>query len=203
MTSEIISRDFDTHIAKDVGTDAAIIFQNIWFWVSLNRQQESKSHFFEGKYWTYNTVKGFNSMFYYLTPAQIRRCLEKLIEKKYIITGNFNQTAYDRTTWYAIGENSQIHLLELTNGSDQNHQPIPDDNPNDKPDMSEQPIIKTPEEFVSVVGGDPLVEFSKHKEEVRAKKKTPFLGYGGGRMSSPRPAYPKKERTIADGRGIR
>lgn len=69
--------------------------------------------------------------------------------------------------------------------------------------LSEKPIIKTPEELASVVESDALEEHLRKKEEIHAKKKTPFLGFGGGRMSSPRPAYQKKERTYADGRGIR
>lgn len=115
---------FDIEVAKDVGTDAAIILSNIEFWQSKN--MANKKHFHNDRYWTYNSVSAWCKLFPYLSNAQIRRCLEKLKKGGYIITNNFNNSSYDRTKWYS--SNRQIHLSELANGIDKNDKPIPDVN---------------------------------------------------------------------------
>lgn len=110
---------FDPEVAKDVGTDAAIILSNIQFWVAKNRA--NNKNLYEGRYWTYNSVAAFNKQFDYLTPSKIRTCLSKLEEKGYIVTGEFNTNKYDRSKWYS----SQLDLLELTNGLVETDKPIP------------------------------------------------------------------------------
>lgn len=136
-----IKMTFDPVIAKEFGTDAAIILSNIEFWQSTN--EANKINFHDGVYWTYNSVEAFNILFNYLSYGQIRRCLEKLVEKGILLVGNYNKSSYDRTKWYAssrlvnytksICENQNIHLSELANGIDQNDKPIPNDKHNIKP----------------------------------------------------------------------
>ena len=75
----------------------------------------------------------------YLTPRQINYALNKLIEEKAIITGNFNKAPYDRTLWYALNDESA--LQDYQNDStenvipfDENVKPIPYNNTDIKPD---------------------------------------------------------------------
>ncbi len=103
---------FDPQIAKELGVDSAIIFQNIVFWIAKNKANEK--HFYDGKYWTYNSNRAFLELFTWLSEQNLRTCLKKLIDKKYLVKGNFNKIAYDRTTWYSIGEKYQMDMLELT-----------------------------------------------------------------------------------------
>lgn len=121
---------FDPEIAKLVGVNAAVIYQNILWWTEKNAANER--HFYEGRYWTYNSVKAFDDLFPYLTRAQIRSALLKLEECELIVCGNFNQSAYDRTKWYS--PNQQMHLRNLTNAFVQDDKPIPDNKPVTKPD---------------------------------------------------------------------
>jgi hypothetical protein len=126
---------FDDDVAKDVGTDAAIILHNIEFWQVKNKA--NKRNFYDGKYWTYNSLEAWGKLFPYLTTSKIRTCLSKLKGAGYVVTGNYNKSNYDRTTWYSstrsISKNAQSHLLDLTNQSDNNDLPIPDNKPDNKP----------------------------------------------------------------------
>lgn len=129
----LIKMQFDPEVAKDVGTDAAIILSNIEYWQAKN--EANKTHYHEGKYWTYNSVEAFAKLFNYLTPSKIRTCLKNLEESGYVVSGNHNKSSYDRTKWYSSIR--QIHLRELTNGFDETHEPIPDNKPNSKPNKKE------------------------------------------------------------------
>lgn len=121
-----IKMSFNKDVAKDVGTDAAIILSNIQYWCKKNEANDK--HFHDGRYWTYNSVRAFNKLFYYLTPRQISHCLDKLKKKGYIITGNYNDVAYDRTIWYSC----KMHSTNLLNGINKNVKPIPNEKPNSK-----------------------------------------------------------------------
>lgn len=129
---------FDEEIACEVGMAAAVIYQNIYFWVEKNKANDK--HKYDGTYWTYNSVKAFGELFPYMTSSQIRRALKILEEKGYIKTGNYNKVAYDRTTWYAlttkglakldksICSKQQMEVAETTNRFVPDDKPIPDIN---------------------------------------------------------------------------
>lgn len=134
----IIKMNFDTEVAKKVGTDAAIVYSNIQFWIGTN--EANNVNFFDGKYWMYHSIKAFCKLFDYLSESQIKTCLVKLEKNNLIETGNYNQIGYDRTKWYSIpeestiGENSQMDLSILANPLDEISQPI-QDNKTDKIDF--------------------------------------------------------------------
>lgn len=122
---------FDTEIAKEYGVNAAIIFQHLAFWIAKN--QANDKHFYEGRYWTYSSVRAFEEMFDYLSAKQIRGALKKLENAKVIMVGNFNTMKYDQTRWYAFTEKGNsilqkvnFHLPKSTNGSTEKGKPIPD-----------------------------------------------------------------------------
>jgi len=121
---------FDPNIAKLVGVNAAVIHQNIVWWTQKNAA--NSKHFYDGRYWTYNSITAFDDLFPYLTKAQIRSALLKLEDAGLIVCGNYNKSAYDRTKWYS--PNEQLHLSNLANGFEQDDEPIPVDKPVGKPD---------------------------------------------------------------------
>lgn len=125
---------FDIEIAEAYGVNAAIILNNMYFWVEKNRANETNFH--DGRYWTYNSVKAFSKLFPYLTPRAISTALKKLIDGGLVITGNYNKSSYDRTLWYAITEKgysilqkSKMEETKVENGNAGNGQPIPDIKP--------------------------------------------------------------------------
>lgn len=93
---------FDTDVANDIGVSEAAVFQNFVFWI--NKNEANEINFFDGKYWTFNSVLSYSKLFPYLTAKQIRRILGKLVDEKYLSSGCYNQNNYDRTKWYSFGE---------------------------------------------------------------------------------------------------
>lgn len=144
-----MQHSFDTEIAAKYGIVEAILLNNFAFWLVKKKANNQDLH--DGRYWTYNSIKAFKALFPYLTDNQLRRALNKLIEENLVVTGNYNQKAYDRTLWYALtdeameilkvdlhapdGENhksicekTQMDFGKNTNAIVQNYEPIPDIN---------------------------------------------------------------------------
>ncbi|MBC3796453.1 hypothetical protein [Acetobacterium tundrae] len=124
---------FDTQIAEELGVNAAIVINNLQFWIKKN--EANGKHFHDDRCWTYNSMKAWKELFPFWTERQIRKILEDLVEKGIIIKGNFNEMKYDRTLWYAFSNYGisilhicQMKLTDLSNRSDRNVKPIPDIN---------------------------------------------------------------------------
>lgn len=137
---------FDVDVAAEYGINAAVILYNINFWIEKN--EANGANFHDGNYWTYNSVKAFKKQFRYLSEKAINTALKKLEIEGIIVTGNYNNSAYDRTKWYALtdrgkalcrnGESicqkGEMEETEKANGFHENGEPIPDSKPDDKPD---------------------------------------------------------------------
>lgn len=91
---------FDKEHAIKYGVDEAIMLHNMIFWIDKNRA--NSKHFYEDRYWTYNSVEAFKQLFEFWTAKQLRRIIESLVNQKVIIRGNFNKSNMDRTGWYAL-----------------------------------------------------------------------------------------------------
>lgn len=107
-----MNHSFDIQEAAALGVDGAIMVENFRFWIAKNRA--NKRHFYDGQWWTYNSVKAFCELFPYWSAPQIRRTLDKLETAGVLVSGHFGQNGYDRTKWYALNEHS--HLLNSANG---------------------------------------------------------------------------------------
>lgn len=112
------SYQFDTDIAQQYGVDNAIMIWNLSYWIQHN--ESNGMHFHNGRTWTYNTVEAFTKIFPFWSRGQIRRILKSLEDAGVIVTGNYNQSARDRTIWYAFSDsfqNQQMHLSKSANGN--------------------------------------------------------------------------------------
>ena len=132
---------FDPEIAKKVGLNAAVIYQNIVWWCERNAVKGRNIH--DGNAWTFNSISSFESLFDYLTAKQIRTALDKLEETKLLEVGNFNKDARDRTKWYAVSRDSEAfahmvnpHLPKRAETFAPEGRPLPDS----KPDNKQTPI---------------------------------------------------------------
>jgi hypothetical protein len=150
-----MEHNFNTAVAKDFGIAEAVILHNFFFWIERNKA--NRENFYDGRYWTYNSVSALGELFPYLSERQIGYAINKLVDGGALIKGNYNTNKYDRTIWYAVSEetlsryyqcnttvkpevqepepivqNNEIHLPFLSNGISQNVQPIPDSKPDSK-----------------------------------------------------------------------
>lgn len=121
---------FDVEIAVKYGVNAAILLENIGYWIKQNEANEI--NFYDGFYWTYNSRKAYRELFPYLSERQINTAFQKLIDDGLIITGNYNKSAYDHTLWYALTDKGKsilhfdiIETDKMSNGLRQNVEPIP------------------------------------------------------------------------------
>lgn len=131
----ILEHSFDTDLAAEIGMKEAVIFKNLSFWILKN--EANQRHFYDGNTWTYNSVKAFSEIFYYMSPKEIRNALAKLESCGLIISGNYNSMKTDRTKWYALTEEGKSiclkgknHLPKKEKGFAPEGEAIPDNNTN-------------------------------------------------------------------------
>jgi hypothetical protein len=129
---------FEVEDAQIYGVEKAVILYNLKYWIRHN--MANGIHSYDDRTWTYNSAEAFTKLFPYYNAQKIARLLRQLEEAKVIMTGCYNTKGYDRTKWYAfvdeggIFNNLKMHSSDLNNGTLKNEQPIPDINPDTKPD---------------------------------------------------------------------
>ncbi|MFA7084683.1 MAG: hypothetical protein WC141_09130 [Arcobacteraceae bacterium] len=117
--------NFNVEIATKIGVDESIMLNNFVYWLAKNKA--NNKNFFDGNFWTFNSVRAYCELFPFWKESQIKRILKSLIYQNVLVVGNYNQNAYDRTNWYSLS-NEYIHLIDWTistNGKAENSQPIP------------------------------------------------------------------------------
>ena len=121
---------FDIYLAEKYGILEAVLLDNFCFWTVKNAANEV--HIYEGRVWVYNSIKAFCEMFPYASQKQIRSALAHLENEGLIVAGNFNESAYDRTKWYALTDDAlsicptgQMHLPSRANRFAPQGKPIP------------------------------------------------------------------------------
>lgn len=93
---------FNVPLAVRFGQENSVILSNLCYWIRHNAQ--NNINFFEGRFWTYNTLNAFQKQFPYFTVNQIRTILNNLKKSGAVLTGNFNRVAFDRTLWYSVSD---------------------------------------------------------------------------------------------------
>lgn len=124
---------FDVEIAERYGMLEAILLNHFEFWITKNKANDRNFH--DGYYWTYNSTRALQEMFPYVSQRKIQNALKHLIEEDIIQTGNYNQSSYDRTLWYAFTEKGssimqkrEMEHTEKGNPNSEKVKPIPYNN---------------------------------------------------------------------------
>lgn len=125
---------FCTEDAARYGVEEAILLWNIGFWCATNLAKRQNIH--DGRVWTYNPHKAYLELTPYLCPEnpdidnaeypdeasrekakekelkrrsqKIRRIFKSLEEQGAIVSGNYNKSKYDQTTWCSLGDQSKL-----------------------------------------------------------------------------------------------
>ena len=161
-----MTHTFSVEIAQKCGVNAAIIFQNIYYWCEHNRANGRNEH--DGLFWTFNSRKAFAELFPYLSERQIKTALDKLVEDGLIAVGCFNDDNRDRTLWYAVTkvgycilQNRDLQMAEMSNANSENVRPLPDNKPQMvNPDVNESearaqddpPTAQAAKEYAEAIG---------------------------------------------------
>lgn len=86
--------------AEKYGLKESIVLHTIIFFVLLNEKHNRNER--GGKYWTYNSAKGWIPYFPFFTEQQIARILRSLTKQGALITSNYNKKRYDKTKWFTL-----------------------------------------------------------------------------------------------------
>jgi hypothetical protein len=100
-----ICHAYNIEDAKKYGIISAVLVYNIKFWLMKNL--EDNTNIYDGKVWTFNSVKKYQKDFPEFTERQISYNLKKLEKLGVLIVGNFNKKRYDKTKWYTV----PVHML--------------------------------------------------------------------------------------------
>lgn len=149
-----MNHSFDISVAQKYGVNVAIFLNNIAFWIKKN--EANKKHFYDGRYWTYNSSEALSELFPYWSVDQMDRLIKKCKSFDLILVDNYNEKAYDRTRWYGLTDKCMNLLniaIPLNHGSlpaksrDSSREiaePIPDIKPDIKPDKRESAEKRAP-----------------------------------------------------------
>lgn len=86
-------------MAVAYGMEEAVFLDAIMFWYRANRSDDR--NFYDGRWWTYNSVKAYEAIFPWWTAGQIRRIIARCREKGALLAGDYNEDRRDRTAWYS------------------------------------------------------------------------------------------------------
>ena len=182
-----MQHSFDVDIAKEYGILEAILLNHLWFWIKKNEANDT--NYYDDNYWTYNSTRAFNELFPYVSQRQIQNALTRLKNEEIIITGNYNNSAYDRTLWYAFSKKGKCIMqkckmedVKKGNGLVENVKPIPDNNTNINKDniyIKEKNIKKEKLELLRGQEEDkcpPKIEIElKDKDKIKDKERKRFI----------------------------
>ena len=125
-----MNHSFNVELAIKYGVNSAILFENMYFWIKKN--QANDTNYFDGNYWTFNSIRAYEELFPYMSQKQIKTALDKLVDEGLVIVGDYNKDRRDRTKWYAITEKGfsiytkgKMHLPKKENALPQKGEPLP------------------------------------------------------------------------------
>lgn len=87
------------HVAVKYGYEEAGFLNHLIFWYKNNR--DNNRNFYEGRWWTWNTVTALSQSFPWWTTKQLRRIIDSCKAQGALLVGNFNEDGRDRTLWYS------------------------------------------------------------------------------------------------------
>lgn len=103
---------FNPALAQIYGVDVAVFLHNIYFWLKHNKAYEK--NFYEGRYWTFNSLAAFCEAHPYWSRRQIERIIAACKKNSLLLTGCFNQDRRDRTSWYSLSDKALAYFAERT-----------------------------------------------------------------------------------------
>lgn len=152
------SYHFEVEDAVKYGISEAIIIQNFRYWINQNKA--NNRNFYDGNFWTYNSITALTKLFPFFSKRQIENTLNSLVNQGVLLKGNYNENQYDRTCWYAfkdeknflfskeikndpekgkcISPNGEMDFPEKRNRFPETVTPIPNNKPYRKPNEKER-----------------------------------------------------------------
>ena len=101
---------FDSDIAKKYGVNAAVLACFLWDCIEQKSTESPQLH--EGKVWVRCFVHLMPCFSPCLSYVEIRYAVKRLGSGRLLSKGQFNESRFDRTNWYAFTEFGQFLMAE-------------------------------------------------------------------------------------------
>jgi hypothetical protein len=101
----------DTRVAKEYGVNISLLLESFAYWTHKNFTRNH--HIYDGLCWTYDTLEALCDVFPYWSKRQIEHTINNAVKVGLLVKGNYNQTKYDRTIWYALTPKSYGYYPDL------------------------------------------------------------------------------------------
>lgn len=98
------THSFSVELATTLGLEKTLILQHFYYWHLANKDNEGM--FKDNHTWFFTSRRNILQVFPYLTEKKIRNAIDELVEKGYILKGNYNPDKMKKTNWYALTEKS-------------------------------------------------------------------------------------------------
>ena len=89
-------------VAMRYGVDEAILLDSMVYWCRTNRAENR--NYEDGRWWTYNSIKGLAKMFPWWSEKQVRRIVASCVDQGALLSAEYNKMRGDRTTWYSVSD---------------------------------------------------------------------------------------------------
>ena len=89
-------------LACHLGINAAILLQQINYWIKRAEREKDQRKFKAGRWWTYNSYAQWQEQMPWLSESGIRKLVKKLEDEGLIKTVKHNKGKTDHTKWYSI-----------------------------------------------------------------------------------------------------
>lgn len=93
---------FDAELAQALGVAEAILLHHMQYWIAKN--EANGVHFYDGRTWTYNSVRAYGRLFPYFSERQLANALKHLEAEGILVTGHYSDNPRNRTLWYAFSD---------------------------------------------------------------------------------------------------
>lgn len=95
---------FDAELAQALGVAEAILLHHMQYWIAKN--EANGVHFYDGRTWTYNSVRAYGRLFPYFSERQLANALKHLEAEGILVTGHYSDNPRNRTLWYAFSDDA-------------------------------------------------------------------------------------------------
>lgn len=116
------AHSFSVELATKVGLKETLLLQHFYYWYQTNRNNPAM--FKDGRVWCFSSRRNILSVFPYLTDMKIRNAVANLIDKGFLIKGDYPKSSMDKTSWYALTD-SGIALFEGTHAPSEDSSDTP------------------------------------------------------------------------------
>ena len=165
-----MNHSFNINLAKKYGIEEAILIENFIFWIKKNIANQK--HFYDGRYWTYNSAKAMAQLFPYMNDKKIYRIIDNLCKINFLLKGNYNTDPFVKTLWYSFSDEAIEVLGKEGYDITKIESPFPENgnsytdinNTDNKEDNIKQKIYN--KMFKSNITIDSLIDFAEEKENL-------------------------------------